>query len=1176
MSLDGGNTFLANQPLINFNQTPNPPAIGFASLEAGSASLTGWGHYTGLAAYGGVFYPAWADNSDLTTNNPDGDLTNFDIYTLSGGIVVPTADLSVWVTNSPNPVVSEGVLIYTLVASNHGPSQATGVVVTDTLANNVTLESVVPAHGITYINNVTNIVFNIPSLLLGQVLTNTIRVTATSSAFATNVATVYSPLTDLNPLNNTNRLVLLIAGEELALGMATSETNVLIGDRVSNYITVINNGPSANAPAIVTNTYSTNWGDFSVQTPGTYFVTNDTVVINLGLLPTNQPVTSVVTATALSVGTYASNAATVWSLDVDTNLANNSATNIYYVNDEVLGISMASPARVNLGEPFTYTVTVGDLGLSYTGDVMVTNMISGNIELLGASESQGSSIVTNNEVLYNAGIIPAGQTATLTVLAVAQSWPAWATNVAMTGSTDFDLNPTNTATTNTIGINDEDLAIGIVSPPSVNLGQPSIYTVSVTNLGPSTNGIITVVLDYSTNLGQINVSQSQGTNVAGIDGWFTLGTLNVGQVATLSVCATALSQPASATVFASVSSSDFDTNQANNTALDTVTVNGEDLAIGIASPASVNLGVPFNYTISVTNLGLSTNGIVTVQTLLSTNLGQFTVSQSQGTNTVTGNEIMFDLGTLAAGEVATLDISAVALSGPPSATVFASVSSQDFDTNLANNATLETVTVNGEDLGISITPSLSILQVGQTVTNTEVVTNAGPSTNGIVLVTNTLSASLGQIAVLQPANNYSINGNEVVFNLGTLAGGQSELIVVSAVAEATGSGTEKVSVFSADFDTNAANNTAQAVVSIIAALPMISNVVVTPLASSAFISWRTGALATGQVQYGLTSAEGGYSSVSTVESSNHVALLTGLARGANYYYTILSWVGGKLYTTNGTFATTDTLILNTPDASYSGLWTASTVGSGIYGNYYQSANSTNGNATAWAVFAPYIPAAGNYDVSIWHPQGTNYTTNAQVYISGATNEVMLRINQTTNGGRWQPLASNMYFANGTGGNVTIYNDTGETGKSVVANAMRWDYDTGQDNPTNSAVPAWWANFYFGTNAYANPSAGGSVDADGDGYSNYAEYVFGTDPTDPASHVNFSINYLASNEVAVVFSPWQGGRSYQLQCSTNPQVSGWTALTNTVTVDTNGEGVFTVTEPNGSSAFYRLSAQILPQ
>jgi hypothetical protein len=40
-----------------------------------------YGDYTGMSFYGGAFYPAWADNSNSTGDNPDGTLTTFDIYT---------------------------------------------------------------------------------------------------------------------------------------------------------------------------------------------------------------------------------------------------------------------------------------------------------------------------------------------------------------------------------------------------------------------------------------------------------------------------------------------------------------------------------------------------------------------------------------------------------------------------------------------------------------------------------------------------------------------------------------------------------------------------------------------------------------------------------------------------------------------------------------------------------------------------------------------------------------------------------------------------------------------------------------------------------------------------------------------------------------------------------------
>jgi hypothetical protein len=40
-----------------------------------------YGDYTGLAYYGGVAHPAWADNSNSTGNNPDGALHQLDVYT---------------------------------------------------------------------------------------------------------------------------------------------------------------------------------------------------------------------------------------------------------------------------------------------------------------------------------------------------------------------------------------------------------------------------------------------------------------------------------------------------------------------------------------------------------------------------------------------------------------------------------------------------------------------------------------------------------------------------------------------------------------------------------------------------------------------------------------------------------------------------------------------------------------------------------------------------------------------------------------------------------------------------------------------------------------------------------------------------------------------------------------
>ncbi len=98
ISTNGGVDFATNvmaissEFMINPNSKVNPPVVGFGSTIFGSGSALGFGNYTGLAYYEGVFYPAWTDNSDVALLNPNGPLSNFDV-TISQ-VVVPSADLT--------------------------------------------------------------------------------------------------------------------------------------------------------------------------------------------------------------------------------------------------------------------------------------------------------------------------------------------------------------------------------------------------------------------------------------------------------------------------------------------------------------------------------------------------------------------------------------------------------------------------------------------------------------------------------------------------------------------------------------------------------------------------------------------------------------------------------------------------------------------------------------------------------------------------------------------------------------------------------------------------------------------------------------------------------------------------------------------------------------------------
>ncbi len=70
VSLDGGQTWLSNFRI----------SAGTSNAARASDGVD-YGDYTALTGFDGVFYPAWADNSNSTHTNPNGRLDTFDVYT---------------------------------------------------------------------------------------------------------------------------------------------------------------------------------------------------------------------------------------------------------------------------------------------------------------------------------------------------------------------------------------------------------------------------------------------------------------------------------------------------------------------------------------------------------------------------------------------------------------------------------------------------------------------------------------------------------------------------------------------------------------------------------------------------------------------------------------------------------------------------------------------------------------------------------------------------------------------------------------------------------------------------------------------------------------------------------------------------------------------------------------
>ena len=126
------------------------------------------------------------------------------------------------------------------------------------------------------------------------------------------------------------------------------------------------------------------------------------------------------------------------------------------------------------------------------------------------------------------------------------------------------------------------------------------------------------------------------------------------------------------------------------------------------------------------------------------------------------------------------------------------------------------------------------------------------------------------------------------------------------------------------------------------------------------------------------------------------------------------------------------IILDNGAATYFGSWTTSSSAAGHYGPDYRWAST--GVAAARALWTPNIPSAGNYQVSMWWPAGSNRNPATLVGVELSSGIRTATINQQTNGGQWNVLGNIQLPA----GAVTTFglSNAGANGFVVIADALR--------------------------------------------------------------------------------------------------------------------------------------------
>ena len=335
------------------------------------------------------------------------------------------------------------------------------------------------------------------------------------------------------------------------------------------------------------------------------------------------------------------------------------------------------------------------------------------------------------------------------------------------------------------------------------LGSQITYTLTVTNVGPSTGA--DVVLTDTLPVSVTFVSASDGCGEAQGIVTCSLGTIETGDSATVSIVVTPNST-GDLTNTATVTSSVEDPNIDNNSATANTTVGSlADLSLTKAdSPDPVFLGTELTYTLTVTNGGPSPATGVTLTDTLPVEVSIVSSSSSQGSCSGTGI-VICTLGTIENGNSATVSIVATPNS-TGDLTNIATVTSSVEDPNISDNSATETTTVEDlADLSVSKIDSSNTVLLGNQVTYTLTVSNGGPSGATDVVLTDTLPAAVSFVSS-DPSQGSCSGASTIICNLGTIASGNVATVVIVVTPNSTGSLANTATVDSGVADSNPSNN----------------------------------------------------------------------------------------------------------------------------------------------------------------------------------------------------------------------------------------------------------------------------------------------------------------------------------------------------------------------------------
>jgi uncharacterized repeat protein (TIGR01451 family) len=687
--------------------------------------------------------------------------------------VIAQADLSITKTDGVTSAVPGTGVTYTIVVTNSGPSDATGVSVADTFPSDLTGVAFTssPSGGAT--GNTASGSGNISDTLnmpTGSSVTYTVNATVKSSATGTlsNTATVTAPagVTDNDTSNNTaTDTDALTPQADLSITKTDGVTSKVPGTAITYTIVVSNAGPSDAPGTSVADTFPSDLTGVSFTSVAAGGATGNTAGPSNGnisdtvSLPSGASVTYTVSATVKSSATGSlSNTATVTAAAAvtDNNTGNNSATDADTLTPQAdLQITKTDgSATATPGTSLTYTIVVTNAGPSdapgtTVADTFPATLTGVSYTSLAAGGATGNTAGPASGNINDTLSLPSGATVTYTVHATVQasatgSLSNTATVTAGSGVTDTVPGNNSATDTDTLTASADVSVTKTDSPDPVVVNNNITYTITVTNNGPSDAQSLSLSDAVPANTTLVSVTTPSGwsrTDAVPAGGTGTLTFTRATQAASASSIFTVVvnvnngtANGTTITNTANVSSATTDPTPGNNSATATTLVQSNaDVAISKQrSPSgTISAGTNVTYTIGFINNGPAPASNVTVSDTLpagvtvvsQTNPGGWTCNTipAGGTGTITCTK-----AGMTSGETGTLTVVvAVSCSVADGATInntatIASGAGSPPDNDTSNNSSTASFTVSNP--AVTVTASVAMSQLPQ---NTHELINVG-------------------------------------------------------------------------------------------------------------------------------------------------------------------------------------------------------------------------------------------------------------------------------------------------------------------------------------------------------------------------------------------------------------------------------------------------------------------